>query len=108
MGVSQTLCPGWPQTTILLISASQVASIIDVSHQCLASCWMSKYGQVISSLWVSAYSAVRMGMARFSCRVFSRLQWEDVENALPELGLQVRLIFFLSFPIETDIFCIQC
>jgi hypothetical protein len=27
------LCPGWPQTTILWISAFQVARIIGVSHQ---------------------------------------------------------------------------
>jgi hypothetical protein len=31
-GVSWTICPVWPQTAILLISASQVARIIDVSH----------------------------------------------------------------------------
>jgi hypothetical protein len=35
-GVSQTTCPGWPWTLILLISASQVARITGVSHQCLA------------------------------------------------------------------------
>jgi hypothetical protein len=34
-GVSQTICPGWLQTTILLISASWVARIIGMSHQCL-------------------------------------------------------------------------
>jgi hypothetical protein len=27
-----TICPGWLQTAVLLISASQVASITDVSH----------------------------------------------------------------------------
>jgi hypothetical protein len=32
MGVSQTFCPGWPQTLILPISASNVARIIGVSH----------------------------------------------------------------------------
>jgi hypothetical protein len=32
----QTVCPGWPSTTILLISASQVAGITGVSHWCLA------------------------------------------------------------------------
>jgi hypothetical protein len=31
-----TVCPGWLQTTILLISAS--ARVIDVSHWCLAKC----------------------------------------------------------------------
>jgi hypothetical protein len=30
--VSQTICPGWPRTMILLISAAQVARITDVSH----------------------------------------------------------------------------
>jgi hypothetical protein len=31
-GDSRTICPGWPQTLILTISASQVARIIGVSH----------------------------------------------------------------------------
>jgi hypothetical protein len=35
-GVSQTISLGCPQSTILLISASQVAKITGVSHQCLA------------------------------------------------------------------------
>jgi hypothetical protein len=35
--VSQTLCLGWFQTSILLISASWVAGITGVSHWCLAS-----------------------------------------------------------------------
>jgi hypothetical protein len=30
--VSQTICPGWLRTTVLLIAASQVARIIGVSH----------------------------------------------------------------------------
>jgi hypothetical protein len=34
--VSQTVCLGWPQTMILLISASQVAKITGVSHWHLA------------------------------------------------------------------------
>jgi hypothetical protein len=32
-GVSQTICLDWPRTMILPISASQVASIIAMSHQ---------------------------------------------------------------------------
>jgi hypothetical protein len=31
-GVSRSICPVWPQTLILLISASQVARIISASH----------------------------------------------------------------------------
>jgi hypothetical protein len=34
MGISWTICPGWPWTMILLISASQVVRITSVSHQC--------------------------------------------------------------------------
>jgi hypothetical protein len=34
--VSRTICPGWPRTAILLISASWVARITGVSHQHLA------------------------------------------------------------------------
>jgi hypothetical protein len=36
MGVSQTICPGWPQIVNLPISAFQVARITGVSHQRLA------------------------------------------------------------------------
>jgi hypothetical protein len=36
MGVSWTICPIWPQTLILPMSASQVARITGVNHQCLA------------------------------------------------------------------------
>jgi hypothetical protein len=35
-GVSQTICLGWLQTAVLLISASWVARIIGVSDQCPA------------------------------------------------------------------------
>jgi hypothetical protein len=38
---SQTICPGWPWTSILLISASQVARITSVSHQRPASLALS-------------------------------------------------------------------
>jgi hypothetical protein len=34
-GIQQTICLGWPQTSILLIAASsRVAKIAGVSHQC--------------------------------------------------------------------------
>jgi hypothetical protein len=39
MGVFQTICLSWPLTVILLISASQVARIIGVSHWHLAAFW---------------------------------------------------------------------
>jgi hypothetical protein len=32
-GILQTICPGWPQTMILPISASQIARITDMSHR---------------------------------------------------------------------------
>jgi hypothetical protein len=32
MGVSQTICPGFPPTVILLILASQIARITGMSH----------------------------------------------------------------------------
>jgi hypothetical protein len=35
-GVLRTVCPGWPWTLILPISASQAARITGMSHQCLA------------------------------------------------------------------------
>jgi hypothetical protein len=37
--VSQTICPGWLWIAILLISASWVAGITDVSHWCPAGLW---------------------------------------------------------------------
>jgi hypothetical protein len=36
VGVSQTVCPCWLQTVILLISVSWVARIIGLSHWCPA------------------------------------------------------------------------
>jgi hypothetical protein len=39
--VSQTLCLGWLQMTVLLISASQVARIAGVSHWHLALFFLS-------------------------------------------------------------------
>jgi hypothetical protein len=36
-GVMRTICPNWPQTSILPISASQEAKITGMSHTCLAS-----------------------------------------------------------------------
>jgi hypothetical protein len=39
MGISQSICPGGPQTTILPISASQVARITGMSHQY----WLDQY-----------------------------------------------------------------
>jgi hypothetical protein len=41
--VSQTICLGWLQTKILLISASWVARIISVSHGHLAICFCGFY-----------------------------------------------------------------
>jgi hypothetical protein len=38
-GVSWTICPGWTQTWILLISTSHVVRITGVSHQLPASVW---------------------------------------------------------------------
>jgi hypothetical protein len=35
-GVWKTICPGWLRTTILLISASQVARLTGLSYWCLA------------------------------------------------------------------------
>jgi hypothetical protein len=41
MGVSRTVCLDLPQSAVLLISASQVAWITGVSHQCLARTYYS-------------------------------------------------------------------
>jgi hypothetical protein len=35
MGVSQTICSGWPRAMLVTISTSQLARITGVSHQCL-------------------------------------------------------------------------
>jgi hypothetical protein len=40
---SRTICPGWLQNVILLISASRVARVIGVSHQHLASHCLLKF-----------------------------------------------------------------
>jgi hypothetical protein len=38
--VSRTICLGWPQTAVFLISASQVARITGVSHFHLSCCFL--------------------------------------------------------------------
>jgi hypothetical protein len=40
IGSQKLLCPGWLRILILLISASWVARIIDMHHQCLAFFWV--------------------------------------------------------------------
>jgi hypothetical protein len=47
--VSWTICPRWLQTTILLISASWVASITDVSHQHLVQNTLNLCFQILLS-----------------------------------------------------------
>jgi hypothetical protein len=45
VGISQTICPDWPKTTILPISVSQVARIAGISHWHPALChsWFPSY-----------------------------------------------------------------
>jgi hypothetical protein len=42
------ICPGWPQTMILLISASQVANITDVSTSALLE--SDNYDQILHTV----------------------------------------------------------
>jgi hypothetical protein len=46
--VSRTICLGWLRTVIFLISASRVARITGMSHQCLASCCILEENSVWS------------------------------------------------------------
>jgi hypothetical protein len=48
-GIWRTICLDWPQTSILLILASHVASITDVNHWHLTSCY---FNEVRYFLWV--------------------------------------------------------
>jgi hypothetical protein len=50
---SWTICPGWPRTEILPISASHVARIMGVSHQCPA--WLFFKHSPLLSLYVSDF-----------------------------------------------------
>jgi hypothetical protein len=50
-GVLQTICSGWPQTTILPISASQIAGITSMNHECPATDAM--YFDIIHFLFLS-------------------------------------------------------
>jgi hypothetical protein len=65
-GVSRTICRGWPQTSILPISASQVARILGVSHQHPAKCspdWSWTWDPPTSS---SDYQHVPPGLAAWA------------------------------------------
>jgi hypothetical protein len=53
-GISETICSGWPQTAILLNLASQVARIIDMSHQNLTVfMFLKELGMVVYACNVS-------------------------------------------------------
>jgi hypothetical protein len=65
MGVSRTICHGWPGTVILLISASQVARIIGMHHQCL---------DTIESLEI--YSGYKSVVGYMGCKYFLHLWLE--------------------------------
>jgi hypothetical protein len=77
-----TVCPGWLQTLILLISTFWIARIIGVNHQCLAI-------YLFAILWfeLRAYT-LSHSTSPFLCWVFSRL---GLENYLPRLTMNLDL-----------------
>jgi hypothetical protein len=56
-----TICLGWPWTTILLISASQLAGITGMScngclkSSCRGCCWCADEGAVLGAGWVCRF-----------------------------------------------------
>jgi hypothetical protein len=78
--VSQTICPGWLQTMILLISASWVARIIGLSHQHLADWqfWWQDKPMLPTSLKPSA--GIWWGSDCFD--VERQYQWESILSLL--------------------------
>jgi hypothetical protein len=51
-GVSLSFCPGWSQTKILLISASQAAGNIDVSHHAPFQSQILLKREPVFSMWM--------------------------------------------------------
>lgn len=47
------------------------------------------------NLWVSVYSPANMGAIRLSCRILSRIKWEDTENAHGKLLVNGDFLSFL-------------
>jgi hypothetical protein len=84
-GVLQISCPGWPQTSILPISSSQIARIIGVSHQYLTCpcileiCWFAELIMFDTFLLLICLSLLLL--------------------FFPELSLLFRSFFFLPLSI---------
>jgi hypothetical protein len=78
MGFSWTICWGWPQTAILLISASQVARITGGSHWCLAVRWLLNQ----DSLEVTHATSIHVPLMRAS---YTGPHWPQGEMAVQSL-----------------------
>jgi hypothetical protein len=77
-GVFRTFCPNWPWNAILLISASQVARITGVSHQCLT------YKYIFECIFVHKSKSLPL-----SCYLIIEIGF--VGKVLRDLGLKLHL-----------------
>jgi hypothetical protein len=73
MGVSQTICPDWPQTKILPILASQVAKVTGMNHQHPAITQFENWENPQQTLFNSVSKVLR---------TFSVLSWVNSEFSL--------------------------
>jgi hypothetical protein len=102
--ISQTICPGWLQTIIHLISASQIARITGVSHQ-LPAPWLflnnstRNYFMKITTLfiilpWVRYFSKFRF-LKCFTSQGLEHFGFLDNEN------YKVSCVTYLLFSFAT-------
>jgi hypothetical protein len=76
-GISQTICLGWPQTLILLISPSHVSRITGVSQQCLAALIIFQIG----SHFIFAQGDLRLGLTYLCLSLDWEYRWESQHSA---------------------------
>jgi hypothetical protein len=86
-----TICPGWLWTEILLISASWVVRIIDVSHQFLAYWLLSKVCH-INLLYNLRLGWILYFLLYFTIYNHISFPWQEDENSYPTISINLRKI----------------
>jgi hypothetical protein len=81
LGVSTTFCYGWPQTTILPISATQITRITGINYLCLVLCEEMKTQRAKGNCPFLCLDLMKHGQP---CRNDSSERWSYIERAWPD------------------------
>jgi hypothetical protein len=95
-GISKTICPGWCWTMPLLISASQIGRITDISHWFFVFVfWGGFFGD--TRVWTQGLTLARQGLYHLShsASPFSLVILEIGSHFLPRLAW-TTILFYIS------------